>query len=97
MDLKGIIKQVWICTWRIWLGECGDTPEGYDQVSLGMELLPMIMQTWRPELSEFEDVQKCHNRANLEEYFAIANLEAVKLDAVNWQFRSVLRLNSLAS
>jgi len=75
----------------------GDIPEDYDQASFEMERLPMITEMWRPKLSIHGDALKCHNQAKFEKYFGVANMEAVKLNAVDLELKLVRRLDTLVS
>jgi len=82
MHFEAVIERVWRCSWRPRLSELRDTLGGRDRASLEMHLEAEIEWTesctWRPWSSEFGDALVAgYDRARLEEYLEVVDLEAV--------------------
>jgi hypothetical protein len=56
---NAVIKQGWICTWRLWWSEFVDAHEGHDQLNLELHCEAVIEWlvrfTWKPRSGEFGD------------------------------------------
>jgi len=88
MHLEAVIERVWRCTGRPWSSEFGDAIGDQDWVNWEMHLEAVIERVWRctgrPWSSEFGDALVAgYDRARLEEYLEVVNLEAVDLEAVD--------------
>jgi len=82
MHLEAEIEWTESCTWRRWSIEFGDALGSRDRASLEMHWGEVIERVWRctcrPWLSEFGDALVAgYDRARLEEYLAVVDLEAV--------------------
>jgi len=90
MHWEAVIERVWRCNWRPRLSELRESLQGRDRASLEMQLETEIEWTQRytprPWSSEFGDALVAgYDRARLEEYLEVVDLETVDLEAVDWR------------